>query len=144
MEEQNIGKIARYNNMYMNVAYEVGKMSHCKRKQVGAILVRDGRILSMGWNGTPAGEDNCCEDENNKTKPEVIHAEENCLRKMMISTDTSVGSTMYVTLAPCLLCSTRLVDARIKKVFYGAYYPTSQPGIDYLQRHGVEVEQLTL
>ncbi len=91
-----------------------------------------------------AGEDNCCEDQNGKTKPEVIHAEDNCLRKLTRNHESAVGATVFVTLAPCLLCSSRLVDAQIAKVYYAEYYPTSQPGIDYLVRKGIEVELLTI
>lgn len=97
----------------------------------------------------PSGEDNCCEyfdevTQGLKSKPDVIHAEDNALRKLIKSHESAVGATAFVTLAPCLPCSTRLVDAQIKKVFYCEEYPTSQPGIDYLRSRGVEVTQLTL
>ncbi len=130
----------------MRTAHNYAALSHGKRAQVGCIIVKDDSIIGIGWNGMPPGEDNCCEytDEqgNLKTKPEVIHAEDNALRKLTRSHESAIGATAFVTLAPCLLCSMRLVDARVSKVYYCEYYPTSQPGIDYLLRHGVAVEQL--
>lgn len=96
----------------------------------------------------PAGEDNCCEitnpDGSLTTKPECAHAEDNALRKLTRSNESAAGATVFITLAPCLPCSTRLVDARVSKVYYCESYPTSQVGLDYLQRKGVEVEQLVL
>lgn len=92
----------------------------------------------------PAGENNCCEGADGKTLPEVIHAEDNALRKLIRSHESAVGATVFVTLAPCLPCSSRLIAAQISAVYYCEYYPTSQPGIDYLKRNGVLVEQLSL
>lgn len=134
----------RHAQAHMRTAYNYAQLSYAVRKQVGCVIIKDNNPISVGWNGMPSGEDNCCEDENNKTKPEVIHAEDNALRKLTRSHESASGAIAFVTLAPCLLCSVRLVDARIAKVYYVETYPTSQTGIDYLIRHGVAVEQLTL
>ncbi len=98
--------------MYIDIAQRVALMSHCERRKVGALLVRNGRIISMGWNGTRAGENNTCEDLNGATLQGVAHAEENCLKKLMTSSDTSEGGIMYVTTLPCLRCAEKLVDAK--------------------------------
>lgn len=133
---------------HMKAAHGYADLSYGQRAKVGCVIVKDDTPIAIGWNGMPPGEDNCCEytDEqgNLRTKPEVVHAEDNALRKLTRSHESAAGATAFVTLAPCLFCSQRLVDARISKVFYGEYYPTSQPGIDYLLRHGVQVEQLKI
>lgn len=129
---------------HMKAAYNYAQLSYATRKQVGCIIVKNDNIISHGWNGMPTGEDNCCEDEHNKTKPEVIHAEDNALRKLTRSHESAAGATVFCTLAPCQPCASKLVDAHVAKVYYCEYYPTSQPGIDYLLRKGVEVEQLVL
>lgn len=134
----------RHAKTHMMVAYQFAKLSYAKRKQVGCVIVKDDSIIGIGWNGMPSGEDNCCEDENNKTKPEVIHAEDNCLRKLTKSHESALGASAFVTLAPCMLCATRMRDAGIAKVYYAEMYPTSQPGIDFLRKNGIEVEQLTI
>lgn len=139
---------SRHAQAHMRAAFNYAQLSYAKRKQVGCLIVKDNTPIAIGWNGMAAGEDNCCEytDDNGnlKTKPDVIHAEDNALRKLTRSHESAAGATAFVTLAPCTLCSTRMVDARIAKVYYCEEYPTSQPGIDYLRSHGVEVEQLAL
>ena len=134
-------KKEKYNNMYMNIASTVAEMSYCKRKQVGAVLIRDGRILSMGWNGTRAGESNNCEDEHNTTLPGVAHAEENCLKKLITSNDNSIDTTMYITAPPCLRCAEKIVDAKISSVYYAEKYGNDD-GIDYLNKHNISIQML--
>jgi len=136
-------KIQKYKNMYMDIARRVALMSHCARRKVGAVLERDGRIISMGWNGTRAGENNICEDSDGLTLASVVHAEENCLKKMITSNDTSVNAILYVTTAPCENCAARLVDAGITKVFYDDVYRNAC-GLNYLEKHGVEIEKITI
>lgn len=129
---------------HMRTAFNYAGQSYAKRKQVGCIIVKDNSIISIGWNGMPAGENNCCEDENGKTKPEVIHAEDNALRKLTKSHESAVGAVVFTTLLPCMSCSSRLVDAKVSKVYYSEFKNKHQTSIDYLSRHGVEVEQLLL
>jgi len=129
---------------HMKSAYVYAALSHSTRKHVGCVIVKNDTPIAIGWNGTMPGEDNCCEDANGKTKPEVIHAEDNSLRKLIRSHESAIGATVFVTLAPCLPCSTRLVSAQVSEVYYCEYYPTSQPGIDYLIRNGIKCEQLSI
>lgn len=127
---------------HMRTAYNYANLSHAIRRKVGCVIIKEDSIISIGWNGSPSGEDNCCEDENGKTKPETIHAEDNALRKLTRSHENAVGATVFITLAPCKLCAPRLVEARISKVYYSEYKAKHQPGIDYLLSRGIEVEQL--
>jgi len=129
---------------HMKTAYNYASLSYATRRKVGCVIVKDDSIISIGWNGVPAGEDNCCEDENGKTKATVIHAEDNCLRKLTRSHESAVGASVFVTLAPCELCAPRLVEAKVSKVYYCEYKPKHQVGIDFLLRNGVEVEQMVL
>lgn len=129
---------------HMKSAYVYAALSHSTRKHVGCVIVKNDTPIAIGWNGMAPGQDNCCEDENGKTKPDCIHAEDNALRKLIRSHESAVGATVFVTLAPCLLCSTRLVAAQIQTVYYCEYYPTSQPGLDYLSRNGVTFQQFVL
>lgn len=132
----------------MKTAFTFADLSYAVRARVGCIIVKDDNIISHGWNGMPPGEDNCCEDilpdGSLKTKPECIHAEDNALRKLTRSNESAAGAIVFNTLAPCLPCSARLVDARVSTVYYCHEYLTSQPGLDYLRRKGVVVEQLVL
>ena len=139
--EKNSIKIEKYKNMYMNIAYEVAKMSYCKRLKVGAIAVKNGRIISMGWNGQPSGFCNECEDENNITYPTVLHAESNLLGKLAQSTDSSTGSEIYVTHSPCLDCAKIITQTGIIKVYYNVLYRSSD-GIEHLIACGIPVEKL--
>ena len=129
----------------MAVAEETAKLSRAVRLQVGAVLVKDGRIISYGWNGTPAGWDNCCEveqiDGSLKTKPEVIHAEMNAILKVAKSHDSSYGGDLYVTHSTCHECAKSVLQAGIKRVFYKHDYrdPT---GIEILRKGGIEVIKL--
>lgn len=117
------------------------KNSYCKRKQVGALLVKNRMIISDGYNGTPSGFENVCEDENGVTKPYVLHAEANAITKVAKSGNSSEGATLYVTASPCLECSKLIIQAGIKRVVYHEEYRITD-GIDLLRRAGVEVEQI--
>jgi len=134
-------KSLKHDRTYMKMAKEWGKLSYCKRKKVGALIVKNRRIISDGYNGTPSGFENVCEDEEGKTKWHVLHAEANAISKVAASTQNSEGATLYVTLSPCKECSKLIYQAGIKKVvFYEAYKDTS--GLDFLKEAGVIVEQI--
>lgn len=126
----------------MNAAYVYADLSYAKRRQVGCVVVQDDRIISIGYNGTPSGEDNCCEDEHNVTLPSVIHAEDNAIRKLNDASITpSDQAVLFVTTAPCRRCSDLILNANIRKVVYDEIYHSSE-GISHLQAHGVVVEQI--
>ncbi len=132
----------KFDNFFMEVAESTSKLSYAKRLQVGAVLVRDRRILATGYNGTPTGyHTNICEAADNTTLAAVVHAEENLICHMAKSTESSVDSTLYVTHAPCEKCSKLIAQAGIKRVIYGKYYPTSDPGIKLLTSLSIAVEQ---
>ena len=134
-------KQLKYDTAYLKMAREWGKLSHCKRKQVGALIVKGRMIISDGFNGTPSGFDNCCEDEEGLTKWEVLHAEANAILKVAASTQSADGATLYITLSPCTQCSKLIHQAGIKRVVYAkAYRDTS--GIDFLEKAGVEIKHL--
>jgi dCMP deaminase len=116
---------------YIDIAERISLLSNAKRLKVGAIIVKDHRIISMGYNGTPTGWDNVCEDENNKTKPEVIHAEMNCIQKLAKSNDSGEDSIMFITHAPCINCAKSIYGSGIKKVFYKNLYRTDE-GLNFL------------
>lgn len=117
--------------------------SHCVRKKVGALIVKDNMIISDGYNGTPSGMDNCCEDANGETKWEVTHAEENAILKLARTTNSSDGATLYITLSPCRCCSKLILSSKIKRVVYGKSHSDSS-GLDFLKDNGVIVEQLQI
>lgn len=131
-------KTLRYDKAYLRMARTWAELSHCERKKVGALIVRDGRIISDGYNGTPAGFSNCCEDENGNTKWYVLHAEANAISKVARSTNDCSGSTLYITLSPCKDCSKLVHQAGIKRVVYSMEYKDTA-GIDFLKSAGVEV-----
>ena len=134
-------KQLKYDSAYLKMAREWGKLSHSKRKQVGALIVKDRMIISDGFNGTPTGFDNCCEDENGVTKWEVLHAEANAILKVAASTQSCKNATLYITLSPCKDCSKLIHQAGIKRVVYAnAYKDTS--GLDFLEKAGVEINHL--
>ena len=134
-------KKLKYDLAYLRIATEWGKLSYCKRKQVGAIIVRDKMIISDGYNGTPSGFENCCEDEENLTKWYVLHAEANAILKVARSTQSCEGATLYITLSPCKECSKLIHQSGIKRVVYlNEYKDTS--GVDFLRKAGVEAEHL--
>ena len=136
-------KQKRYDRAYIKMAFEWGKLSHAKRKKVGALLVKDGMIISDGHNGTPSGYDNICEDENNKTLWYVLHAEANALMKVARSTQSAHGSTLYITLSPCKECSKLIYQAGVRRVVYSKDYKDSK-GLDFLKDAGVSVEQIII
>ena len=126
----------KFEKMYMEIAETVSKMSYAKRLQVGAIVVKDNRIISIGYNGTPAGWDNNCEDENNKTKPEVIHAEANSIMKLASSNESGKGSIMFLTHAPCIDCAKLIYGSGITQVYYKHKY-RDQSGVEFLKKCNV-------
>ena len=111
--------------------------SHCKRRKVGALMVKEKMIISDGYNGTPAGFENVCEDEDGLTKPYVLHAEANAITKVARSNNSSEGSTLYITTSPCIECSKLIIQAGIRRVVFNALYRVSD-GVDLLRRAGVE------
>jgi dCMP deaminase len=123
------------------MAYEWGKLSHCKRKQVGALIVKDRMIISDGFNGTPTGFDNCCEDKDGITKWEVLHAEANAILKVAASTQSTHGATLYITLSPCIQCSKLIYQAGINRVVFANKYKDTS-GIDFLEKAGVKIMHL--
>ena len=136
-------KQRKYDIAYLKMALEWGKLSHCERKQVGALIVKDRMIISDGFNGTPSGFDNCCEDEDGLTKWEVLHAEANAILKVAASTQSSEGSTLYITLSPCQQCSKLIHQAGIKRVVYSRAYRDTT-GLDFLEKAGVELTYLPI
>ena len=124
---------------YLRMARIWGENSYCQRRQVGALVVKDKMIISDGYNGTPSGFENVCEDENNVTKPYVLHAEANAITKIARSGNNSENSTLYVTDSPCIECSKLIIQAGIKCVVYGREYRLTD-GVDLLKRAGIEVE----
>lgn len=134
--------VTKWKNFYSKIAEETAKLSYAKKLQVGCVIVKDNRILSLGYNGTPSGWSNECE-EDGKTKPEVLHAERNCLDKMAKSTDSSAGAVMYVTHEPCIECAKSIYNCGIKEVYYiNDYTSSSGSGLDFLNRCGVLVEKV--
>ena len=136
-------KKIRYDKAYMKMASEWSKLSHCKRKQVGALIVKDRMIISDGFNGTPSGYDNECETPENTTKWHVLHAEANAILKVARSTQSCNNATLYVTLSPCKECSKLIHQSGIKRVVFGKKYSDTE-GVDFLKEAGVEVDFLEL
>jgi dCMP deaminase len=126
----------------MRMAMEWAKLSHCQRKQVGSLIVKDRMIISDGYNGTPTGFENACEDEAHYTKWYVLHAEANAIMKVASSTQSCAGATLYITLSPCKECSKLIHQAGIKRVVYAKAYKDIS-GIEFLERAGVAVVALT-
>jgi dCMP deaminase len=136
-------KQLKYDTAYLKMALEWAKLSHCERKQVGALIVKDRMIISDGFNGTPSGFENFCEDEENYTKWYVLHAEANAILKVASSTQSCKDATLYITLSPCKECSKLIHQAGIKRVVYANDYKDGT-GIKFLRKAGVEVELMTL
>src|SRR5574344_2746142 len=140
MEMENVrAKQEQLDKRYMQMALIWSKNSYCVRRQVGALLVKDKMIISDGYNGTPSGFENVCEDENNQTKPYVLHAEANAITKVARSNNSSQGATLYVTASPCIECAKLIIQAGITRVVYGETYRFTD-GLDLLERAGIEVE----
>jgi dCMP deaminase len=139
-------KQLKYDIAYLRIAAEWSKLSYCKRKQVGAIIVRDRMIISDGYNGTPSGFENCCEDEEGLTQWFVLHAEANAISKVARSTQTCENATLYITLSPCIACARIIFTTGIRKVIYLNSYAEykkipSDEGVDFLKKFGVDVVQ---
>ncbi|MCB9425932.1 MAG: dCMP deaminase family protein [Flavobacteriales bacterium] len=136
-------KALKYDKAYLKMAYEWGKLSHCKRRQVGALIVKGKMIISDGYNGTPSGLDNCCEDDEGITKWQVLHAEANAILKVAKSTQSCEGATLYITLSPCRECSKLIHQAGIKRVVYSQEYKDIS-GVHFLRESGVIVDCITI
>ena len=136
-------KQRRYDLAYLKMAKEWAKLSHCKRKQVGALIVKGKMIISDGYNGSPTGFENCCEDKEGKTKWHVLHAEANALLKVASSTQSCNGATLYLTLSPCKECSKLILQAGIKRLVYSIAYKDIE-GVEFLKTANIEILELSL
>lgn len=132
----------KFDKAYLKMALEWAKLSYCKRKQVGALVVKDRMIISDGYNGTPSGSENCCEDKNGKTHWYVLHAEANAILKLAGSAQSARGATLYLTLSPCKDCSKLILQAGIEKLVYINAYSDDE-GILFLKNHGIEIIQVS-
>ena len=133
-------KQLRFDQRYLEMARIWAQNSYCQRRQVGALVVKNGMIISDGYNGTPSGFENVCEDDNNVTKPYVLHAEANAITKLARS-NNSEGATIYITASPCIECAKLIIQSGIKRVVYGEKYRLTD-GVDLLERAGIEVVYL--
>ena len=136
-------KQLKLDERYLRMATVWAENSYCIRRQVGALLVKDKMIISDGYNGTPSGFENVCEDENNKTKPYVLHAEANAITKIAKSHNSSDGATLYVTSSPCLECAKLIIQAGIRRVVFSEAYRVND-GVELLERARVEVVKVVL
>ncbi|MGI9550162.1 MAG: deoxycytidylate deaminase [Aurantibacter sp.] len=134
-------KQEKYDKAYLRMAKEWGKLSYCERRQVGAIVVRDRMIISDGYNGTPTGFENICEDEEGYTKWYVLHAEANAISKVASSTQSCEGATLYITLSPCRECSKLIHQSGIKRVVYQIAYRDNS-GLKFLEQAGVQLQHI--
>lgn len=128
---------------YLRMARIWAENSYCVRRQVGALLVKDKMIISDGYNGTPQGFENVCEDENNRTKPYVLHAEANAITKVAKSNNSSLGATLYVTASPCIECAKLIIQAGIVRVVFCEDYH-SEEGVELLRRAGIEIVKCSM
>ncbi len=135
-------KRLRYDKAYLRMAQTWAELSHCERKKVGALIVRDGRIISDGYNGTPAGFPNCCENQQGETEWYVLHAEANAILKVARSTNDCSDATLFITLSPCKDCSKLVLQAGITRVVYMTEYKDTM-GVDFLRSAGVEVVHIS-
>ena len=136
-------KQLRYDRAYMRMAFEWAKLSYCKRKQVGALIVKDRMIISDGYNGTPTGFDNCCEDDDGSTKWHVLHAEANAILKVASSTQACQGATLYITLSPCKECSKLIHQSGIRRMVYANAYK-DMSGLDFLKKANIDIIYLPI
>ncbi|MBP5539800.1 MAG: dCMP deaminase family protein [Bacteroidales bacterium] len=132
----------KFDKRYLQMAGIWAQNSYCKRRQVGALIVKDKMIISDGYNGTPSGFENQCEDENGVTKVYVLHAEANAITKVAKSGNSSEGATLYVTASPCVECAKLIIQSGIRRVVFRDAYRITD-GIDLLRRAGIEVEQIS-
>jgi dCMP deaminase len=135
-------KQLKFDRAYLRIAREWSKLSHCNRKQVGALIVKDRMIISDGYNGTPSGFENFCEDEEGYTKWYVLHAEANAILKVAGSTQSCKDATLYITMSPCKECSKLIHQSGIKRLVYMIDYKDNS-GLEFLKKAGVELEQIT-
>lgn len=131
-------KQALLDQRYLRMARIWAENSYCTRRQVGALIVRDQMIISDGYNGTPAGFENVCEDQDGSTKPYVLHAEANAITKVAASNNNCTGATIYITASPCVECAKLIIQSRIQRVVYSEQYRLTD-GIELLQRAGIEL-----
>lgn len=132
-------KQLKRDHLYMKMARTWAENSYCVRRKVGALMVRDNMIISDGFNGTPSGFENVCEDENNVSKPYVLHAEANAITKIARSNNSSDGATIYITASPCMECAKLIIQSGIKRVVYGEKYRLMD-GVELLERAGIRVD----
>lgn len=134
-------EVTKFDIAYLKMAAEWAKLSYCQRKQVGALIVKDRMIISDGYNGTPSGFDNRCEDDDGNTQWYVLHAEANAILKLASSTQSAKDATLYLTLSPCKECSKLILQSGIKKLVYVDNYKDND-GIAFLKNHGIEIVQV--
>lgn len=135
-------KQLKFDKAYLRIANEWGKLSHCNRKQVGALIVKDRMIISDGYNGTPTGFENYCEDDEGYTKWYVLHAEANAILKVAASTQSCKGATLYITMSPCKECSKLIHQAGITRIVYEIGYKDNT-GLEFLEKAGIELNQVS-
>jgi len=136
-------KQLRYDKAYLRMAYEWANLSYCQRKKVGAIIVKNRMIISDGYNGSPSGFDNNCEDDEGNTQWYVLHAEANAILKCATSTQSAEGATLYITLSPCKDCSKLILQAGIKRIVYIEQYKDTS-GLQFLEKSEINVQQITI
>lgn len=141
MSEQ--AKLKQLDERYLRMARIWAENSYCKRRQVGALIVKDKSIISDGYNGTPSGFENICEDENNRTKPYVLHAEANAITKVAKSSNSSEDATLYVTASPCIECAKLIIQAGIRRVVYSEVYHCAD-GLELLEKAGIRVDYIEI
>ncbi len=139
--DKNQANGTKFDKSYIEMAHVWAKNSYCKRRQVGALIVKNRMIISDGYNGTPSGFENICEDESGITKTYVLHAEANAITKVAKSNNSSEGATLYITDSPCMECAKLIIQAGISRVVYSNKYRVTE-GLDLLERAGVTVEQI--
>ena len=136
-----LAKQERYDKAYLRLALEWAKLSHCKRKQVGAIIVKDSTIIADGYNGTPTGFENECENEDGQTKWYVLHAEANAILKVARTTNQAAGATLYLTHSPCKDCSKLILQSGIERLVYTDAYKDAS-GLEFLEKAGLQITQI--
>ncbi len=141
--ETNSEKQYKFDIRYLQMARIWATNSYCKRRQVGALIVKDRMVISDGYNGTPSGFENECEDENDNTKPYVLHAEANAITKVAKSNNSSEGATLYITASPCMECAKLIIQAGIVRVVYSDTYRNIE-GIELLERASIKVDQIDI
>lgn len=135
-------KQLKYDKAYLRIAREWSKLSHCERRKVGAVIVKDRMIISDGYNGTPTGFENFCEDDEGYTKWYVLHAEANAILKVAASTQSCRGATLYITMSPCKECSKLIHQAGITRLVYWTAYKDCS-GLEFLEKAGIELQHIT-